>query len=177
MDAPRLLPLRLSVDISTIVHAFLREIEVVSFRIMGAEGGEGAVGRPPEYSDIRIFFLDACDCFFDVVDIDAEVMQPRDITGFSTDHRYTDITVADTDCVIRPNRFVLFGRAGLGAFHAEHGLVKPGLPHEVFTDNGSMLNPGEHKVASFVGLVQNVPIVPAVPNVKRISGIKMSEAA
>ena len=54
--------------------AIIGAVLMVAFRIVGAEGSEGAVGRPPKDSDIRIFFLDACDCLFDIVDIDAEVM-------------------------------------------------------------------------------------------------------
>src|SRR4030095_15746050 len=152
MDASWLFPLRFDlrrarpnrIDVSTVSHPLLGEIKVVAVRIVGPEGGEGTVGRPPKYSDTRIIFLDACDCLFDVVDIDAEVMQPRDITGFSTDHRHTDITVADTDRVICPNRFFLFSRARLRSFHPEYRFVKLRFSHEVFTDNSEVLNPASH---------------------------------
>src|SRR5262245_18733380 len=142
MDLPRLLPLRFNVDASAIVHSFLREIKVIAFRIMSAESGERSNGRSLKHSDIGMLFLDARNCLLDVVDIDAEVMEPRYIAGFSPDHRHTDIAVADTHCVIHPDRFFLFSRPGLGPFHAEHGLVKLGLADEVFTDNGGMLYPG-----------------------------------
>src|SRR6476620_6917761 len=109
---------------------------------MGAESGEGTVGRPPEHGNVRIFLFDACDGLFDVVDVDAKVMQPRHVTRLSADDRHTDITVADTDRVVRPDRFLFLNRARLCSFHPEYRFVKLRFSHEVFTDNGSMLNPG-----------------------------------
>src|SRR5262245_22859717 len=140
MDAPRLLPLRFNVDVSAIVHSFLCEVEIVAFRIVRAESGKGTVRRTTQDGNVRIFLLDPRDRLFDIVDIDAEVMQPRDIAGFSTDYRHTNITIADTDRVIRPDRLFLFSGSRLGSFHAEHGFVELGLAHEVFTDNGSVLD-------------------------------------
>src|SRR5262249_9372675 len=148
MDASCLFPLLLGlwwgrsnrIHVSAVVHSFLREIEIVTFRIVGAEGSEGAIGRPFENRDIGILFLDARDRLFDVVDIDPKVMQPRHVTRFPPDNRNTDIAVADTHRVIRSNRFLFFSRSRLGPFHAEDGLVKLGLADEVFTDNGSVLD-------------------------------------
>src|SRR5262249_16975386 len=140
MDAPRLFPLRFNVDVSAIVHSFLREIKVIAFWIMSAESSKGPIRRPFEHSDIGILFLDARDRLLDVIDIDPKVMQPRHITRFPADNRNTDITVADTHCVIRFNGFLFFTRSRLGPFHADDGLVKLGLADEVFTDNGSVLD-------------------------------------
>ena len=127
-------------NVSSVFHSFLRQVEVVAFGIVGAESGEGSVGRPPEHGNVGIFLFDACDGFFDVVDVDAKMMQPRHVSRLSADNRHTDITVADTDCVIRPDRFLFFGGARFGSFHPEHGFVELRLPHEVFTDNSGMLN-------------------------------------
>src|SRR5215468_9368949 len=141
MDAPRLFPLRFNVDVSAIVHSFLREIKVIAFWIMSAESSKGPIRRPFEHSDIGILFLDARDRLLDVIDIDPKVMQPRHITRFPADHGHADVSVADTYRVIRSNRFLFFSRPRLGPFHSEHSFVKLCLADEVFTDNGSMLNP------------------------------------
>ena len=82
MDASCLLPSLLDINVPSVIHAFLRQVEVVAFGIVGAESGEGSVGRPPEHGNVRIFLFDACDGFFDVVNVDAKMMQPRHYPGF-----------------------------------------------------------------------------------------------
>src|SRR5688572_7395099 len=72
-------------------------------------------------------------------------MQPRNVTGLPADHGDADVTVADTDRVIGAYRFFFFHRARPGSFHAEHRFVKPRLADEIFTDDGKVLNPGEHR--------------------------------
>src|SRR5687768_5524181 len=95
-------------------------------------------------------------------------MQPRNVTGLPADHGDADVTVADTDRVIGAYRFFFFHRARPGSFHAEHRFVKPRLADEIFTDDGKVLNPGEHRPP--FDRVPKVPIVQVVPIVECTQG-------
>src|SRR5688572_14212301 len=141
MNPPRVLASLLDVNIAPVVHAFLGEIEIIAFGIMSAEGGERPVGGPLQYGYVRVFLFDACASFLDVIDVDTKMMEPRIVTRFTPDDRHADVAVADTDGIIGLDRFFLFGRARLGSSHAEHRLVEFGLTHEIFTDDGNMLDP------------------------------------
>ncbi len=143
LDLRRARPNR--IDVSPVFHSFLRQVKVIAFGVVSAKGGEGSVGRPSKHGNLGIFLFDPRDGRIDVVDVDAKVVQPRHIAGLSTDDGYTDVTVADTHRVIRPDRFFFFSRTRLRSFHPEYRFVKLCLAHEVFTDNGGVLNSSQHR--------------------------------
>ena len=145
MNASRRFALLLNVDIAAVRHALLRQIEVIAFRVMGAVGGKRAVRRPLQHGDLGIFLLDAPDRLFDVVDVDAEMMQPGHVTGLAADHGDADIAVADADGVVGADRLLFFFRPRLRPLHAESGFEELGLADEVFADDGEVLDSSKHK--------------------------------
>src|SRR5215470_15492053 len=127
MDAARLLALRLDVHVTPVRHTFLCEVKVISFWVVGAIGSEWTIGWPLEYRDRRIVFSNARHRLFNVIDIDAEVVQSRNISWLSANYCNPNIAIADTDRVICPDRFFFFSGTWFGSFHPEHSLVKLGF--------------------------------------------------
>ena len=111
---------------------------------MGPKGSERAVGRSLEHGNFGVFFVDARNRLFDIIDIDAEVVESRHIARLSADDGNADVTVANADRVIVSNRFFFLCGARLGPLHAEDRLVKLRLAHEVFADDSGVLDSGEH---------------------------------
>ena len=145
MYAPRLFTLLLHINIAAVRHAFLSEVEIITFGIMGAVSSKGTVGRPLEHRDFRIIFLDTRHRFVDVVDIDAEMVQARYITRLSADHSHTDVTVADADGIIVPDRLLFLFGARFRPLHAEYGFIEFRFSHKVFTDDRRVLNFSWHE--------------------------------
>ena len=107
---------------------------------MGAIGRKRPVRRALQHRDVGIVFLDPANRFVNIIDVDPEMMQARNISRFSSNHGDADVAIADADRIVCPDRFFFFGGTRPGPLHAEHGLVEFGLAHEILTDDGRVLN-------------------------------------
>ncbi len=157
MDAPRLFALPLDVHVAAVRHPFLGQVEIIAFGVMGAVGRKRSVRRPLEHVDPGILFLDARDRFVHVIDIDAEMMEPRHVAGLSADHGDPDVAVADAQRVVGADRLLFLLGARLRSPHPENRLVKPRLAHEVLADDGGVLDSGEHDLRPPAGLSNHFP--------------------
>src|SRR4051794_32118797 len=103
MNTPRLFALLLRlrravssrVYISAVRHSFLGKIEIIALGVMSTVGGKRPIRWPLQHGNLGILGLDPPDRFIDIVDVDAEMMQPRDIAWLATDHGHSDVTVTD----------------------------------------------------------------------------------
>src|SRR5258708_18855175 len=116
-DRARLNPIVLGIDILLPAQTLLRQIEDVGVGIVRAVGGEGADGRALYGAQRRIEFRDTRNSVLDIVDFDAEMIEPAGAPVAARNHVHADIAVAQHNRARRP---------GLARrLHAEKGLVDP----------------------------------------------------
>src|SRR5881296_4171886 len=115
-DRAWLNPIVLGIDVLLPARTLLRQIEDVGVGIVRAVGGEGADGWSLYGAQRRIEFRDTRNSVFDIVDFDAEMIEPAGASVAARDYVHADIAVAQHDRARGP---------GLARrLHAEEGLVR-----------------------------------------------------
>src|SRR5215470_931235 len=150
-EAPLLLPGAGLVDLGAVLEAGLRQIEIVAGRIVDAECGEWAVARALDDLDLGVFLGYPRTHPLDVLDLDAEVIEPGLAAGHARIDVHADIAVAD--------------RHGGGLepgvdldLQAEQRAVEDGQQGIIVRNNGNVIEPGEHSrlLSWFIALVWRI---------------------
>ena len=94
-DGPVLLPVVMGVDVLDVVSLGGGEVEHVAVGIMGRIGGEGARGGP--FQDRDADLLELCHGSFEIIDLDAVMVETRGPSGAPWVDVHPNITVADAD--------------------------------------------------------------------------------
>src|SRR5947208_16682391 len=115
---------------------------------MCAKRSKRTVGGPLEHSDGGIFFVDEGAGLIDVINIDTKMVKAGNITGLSPDDSHSDIAVADAQCIVRLDRLFFLHGSRLRSLHPKNSLIELALADKIFTDDGDVLNPSTHNLAS-----------------------------
>src|ERR1700704_1477526 len=135
-DRARLNPIVLGVDVLLRARTLLRQIEDVGVGIVRAVGGEGADGRALYGAQRRIEFRDARNGVLDIVDFDAEMIEPAGAPVAARNYVHADIAVAQHDRARRP---------GLARrLHAEEGFVEPAVQRILVGRDGDVIDARGH---------------------------------
>src|SRR5258705_2753413 len=128
----------LDIDAGTIGHLLLRQVEHVAVRIVRGDPGERARARPLHIIGAGIFGTNAVEHGLDLLDLDAEMVEPRRTPGLARVDVEADIAVAYRDGAVR---------ARLGPRrHAEERLVERCEQRISFADDGDVIDLRKHGV-------------------------------
>src|SRR5260221_5889407 len=135
-DRARLNPIVLGVDVLLRARTPLRQIEDVGVGIVRAVGGEGADGRALYRAQRRIEFRYRRNGGLDIVDFDAEMIEPTGAPVAARNHVHADIAVAQHDRARGP---------GLARrLHAEEGFVEPPVQRILVGRDGGVVDARGH---------------------------------
>src|SRR4030095_14473010 len=145
-DRARRNPIVLGIDVLLPAGTLLRQIEDVGVGIVSAVGGEGADGRALYGAQRRIEFRDTRNDVLDIVDFDAEMIEPAGAPVAPGNHVHADIAVAQHDRAGGP------GPARL--LHAEEGFVEPTVQSILVGRYGDVIDARSHQLASVSPMLQ-----------------------
>ncbi len=94
--------LMVGIDLGAVRHVLLRQVEYVAVRVMGGDAGERPRRRALEPFDLRVCLAHTLEHGFDVLDLDAEMIEPRRAPGAPRIDVEPDIAVADRHRALRP---------------------------------------------------------------------------
>src|SRR5439155_1173106 len=135
-DRAWLNPIVLGIDVLLPARTLLRQIEDVGIGIVRAVGGEGADGRALYGAQRRIEFRDTRNSVLDIVDFDAEMIEPAGAPVAARNYIHADVAVAQHNRARGP---------GLARrLHAEEGLVEPAVQRILVGRDGDVVDARGH---------------------------------
>src|SRR3954452_18677555 len=132
-----LLPFVLGVDLGPVLMPRLRQVEIVSRRIVRAVAGERPVARPLHDLDVGILLRDLGTDLFEVLNLDAEMVEAGLAAAAAGDQRHAEIAVADR------NRADLARRIARG-LQTERRAVEHAEQRVVIARDGEVVELPEH---------------------------------
>src|SRR5262249_2049978 len=136
-DRRVLLPLALGIDLGTVLVSLLREVVVVSGRVVRAIARERAITGPLHDLDVRVFAGDLLAHLLDILHLDAEVIEASLAAAAARNQGHAGIAIADRD-----RRHFTRGVARHG--HAEYGAIEHPERRVMVGGDGQMIELAEH---------------------------------